>query len=149
MTDGSPRVAVIGSGAWGTTLAMLVARAEPVTLLCHSEETATRLRTERRNERRLPGVDLPERLRPTADPLALGGAELVIVAVPSSFVRATMAHLGAALPRTADVLSVVKGLEPGTLLRMTEVIADAGLFSHEERPAAVAAALLPTLTAAR
>lgn len=126
MTDGSPRVAVIGSGAWGTTLAILVARAEPVTLLCHSAETATRLHTERRNERRLPGVDLPERLHPTADPLALGGAELVIVAVPSSHLREAMVRFGPAIPRAADVLSVVKGLEPGTLLRMTQLIADAG-----------------------
>ncbi len=125
MTEGSPRVAVIGSGAWGTTLALLVARSEPVTLLCHSPETAARLQASRRNERRLPGVELPLQLHPTADPVALAGAELVIVAVPSTHLRATMTRLGPSIPRAADVLSVVKGLEPGTLLRMTQVIADA------------------------
>ncbi|HSO28367.1 MAG TPA: NAD(P)H-dependent glycerol-3-phosphate dehydrogenase [Candidatus Sulfomarinibacteraceae bacterium] len=126
MTEAMPRVAVIGSGAWGTTLAILVARAEPVTLLCHSPETAARLTAERRNERRLPGVDLPDRVRPTADAAALAGAELVIVAVPSAHVRETMARVGSAIPGAAEMLSVVKGLEPGRLLRMTEVIADAG-----------------------
>jgi glycerol-3-phosphate dehydrogenase (NAD(P)+) len=125
MTEDTPRVAVIGSGAWGTTLALLVARTEPVTLLCHSEATAARLRETRRNGVRLPGIELPEAIQPTADPAALAGAELVIVAVPSSYVRATIAHLAAAIPASADVLSVVKGLEHGTLQRMTEVIAHA------------------------
>ncbi|HEX5589708.1 MAG TPA: NAD(P)H-dependent glycerol-3-phosphate dehydrogenase [Candidatus Limnocylindrales bacterium] len=125
MTDQRPGVAVVGSGAWGTTLAILVARSEPVTLLCHSPETAARLQAERRNERRLPGVPLPDDLRPTADPAELRGADLVIVAVPSAHLRETATRLAAAIPRDADVLSVVKGLEHGTLLRMTEVIADA------------------------
>lgn len=125
MTVGAPRVAVVGSGAWGTTLALLIARSEPVALLCHSPETATRLRTDRRNERRLPGIDLPERVDPTADPMALNGAELLIVAVPSAHLRAAIGPLAGFIPSTADVLSVAKGLEAGTLLRMTEVIAEA------------------------
>ena len=141
MTDASPRVAVIGSGAWGTTLALLVARAEAVTLLCHSPETAARLRSERRNERRLPGIDLPPRIRPTGEPGDLEGAELVIVAVPSQHLRETVAGLRGALPPAADVLSVVKGLEGGTLLRMSEVIADAA----ELDPARVAALSGPNL----
>jgi len=126
MTEAHPRVAVVGSGAWGTTLAIGVARSEAVTLLCQSPETAARLRDERRNERRLPGIDLPPRVQPTADPGALADAELVIVAVPSAHLRETMTRLAPAIPPSADVLSVVKGLEVGTLLRMTEVIADAG-----------------------
>jgi len=125
MTDAVSRVAVIGSGAWGTTLALLVVRAEPVTLWCHSAETAAHLRQTRRNGRRLPGIELPEAVVPTADAAALAGAELVIVAVPSAYVRVTVARLAPAIPRGADVLSVVKGLERGTLLRMTEVIAHA------------------------
>ena len=54
-----PRVAVVGAGAWGTTLARLIARIEPVTLVCHSPETAARIAATGRNEARLPGVDLP------------------------------------------------------------------------------------------
>jgi len=126
MTEAAPRVAVVGSGAWGTTLAVLVARAEDVTLLCHSAASAERIQSERRNERRLPGIDLSERIVPTADPAALAGADLVIIAVPSAHVRNTIAKLAPAIPAAADILSVVKGLEPGTLLRMTEVIAEAG-----------------------
>jgi glycerol-3-phosphate dehydrogenase (NAD(P)+) len=126
VASGPPRVAVVGSGAWGTTLAVLVARSEPVILLGHSEETAARIAATRQNERRLPGVELPERISVTADEHALEGAsDLVIVAVPSAHLRATVERVALSIPASADVLSVVKGLERETLLRMTEVIADA------------------------
>ncbi|MBI3746841.1 MAG: NAD(P)-dependent glycerol-3-phosphate dehydrogenase [Chloroflexi bacterium] len=126
MTVAAPRVAVVGSGAWGTTLALLLARSEAVTLLCHSAASAERIASERRNERRLPGIDLPERIVPTAEAAALGGADLVIIAVPSAHLRATIGSLAPAIPAAADILSVVKGLEAGSLLRMSQVIADAG-----------------------
>ena len=54
------RVAVVGAGAWGTTLAALVARTEPVLLLCHAAGTAAAIRDTGRNERRLPGIPLPD-----------------------------------------------------------------------------------------
>jgi glycerol-3-phosphate dehydrogenase (NAD(P)+) len=121
-----PRVAVVGAGAWGTTLARVVARTEPVTLLCHSPETAARIVATGRNETRLPGVDLPATVIPTADPAALPGAEdLVIFAVPSAHLRAVVEGVSSFLAPAADLLSVVKGLEQGTLLRMSVVIAEA------------------------
>jgi glycerol-3-phosphate dehydrogenase (NAD(P)+) len=123
---GPPRVAVIGAGAWGTTLALLVARVEPVVLLAHSAETVERINTTHRNQKRVPGIELPPTILVTADPATLGTAtDLVIVAVPSAHLRATMGVVGSFIPAAADVLSVVKGLENGTLLRMTEVIAQA------------------------
>ena len=122
----APRVAVVGSGAWGTTLALLVARAEPVTLLSHSPDTAARIAETRQNERRLPGVELPPRIHVTADPGELAtAADLVILAVPSAHLRSTVERVAQSIAESADVLSVVKGLESETLLRMTEVIADA------------------------
>jgi glycerol-3-phosphate dehydrogenase (NAD(P)+) len=117
---------VVGSGAWGTTLALLVSRSEPVLLLSHARETAAVIAATRRNERRLPGIDLPDHIRATPDPGALATAtDLVILAVPSAHLRATVERVAGFVPASADVLSVVKGLENGTLLRMTEVIADA------------------------
>jgi glycerol-3-phosphate dehydrogenase (NAD(P)+) len=121
-----PRVAVVGAGAWGTTLARLVTRIEPVTLLCHSPATAARIVATGRNEARLPGVDLPPTLVATADPAALTAAvELVILAAPSAHLRATVQALAPHLPPEADLLSVVKGLERDTLLRMSQVVAEA------------------------
>ncbi len=121
----TPKVAVVGSGAWGTTLASLLARREPTALLCRSSETAARIRASGRNEARLPGVGLPRALVPTADPAILRAADLVVMAVPSAHVRATTAWLAPVLAAEADILSVVKGLERDTLLRMSEVVAEA------------------------
>jgi len=126
--DSAPRVAVVGSGAWGTTLALIVARSEPVTLLSHSPETAARLAETRQNEQRLPGVELPVRVQVSADPEVLRSAtDLVMFAVPSAYLRKTVERVAGAVPASADVLSLVKGLENETLLRMTEVIADASV----------------------
>jgi len=120
------RVAVVGAGAWGTTLARVVARVEPVTLLCHSAATAARIAETGRNEARLPGVDLPADLLATADPDALRDAtDLVIFATPSAHLRATAGSVAPFLAPEADLLSVVKGLEQVTLLRMSQVIAEA------------------------
>jgi len=121
-----PRVAVIGAGAWGTTLARVVARVEPVTLVCHSPETAARIRETRRNETRLPGVDLPGGVLATADPAAVSDTtDLVIFAAPSAHLRSVVGDVAPFLAPDADLLSVVKGLERDTLLRMSELIADA------------------------
>ena len=121
-----PRVAVVGAGAWGTTLARLVARVEPVTLLCHSEATAAQITGTRRNEARLAGVDLPATLIATADPAMLREAkDLVIFAAPSAHLRTMVEATAPFLCDSADLLSVVKGLERRTLLRMSEVVAEA------------------------
>ncbi len=120
------RIAVVGSGAWGTTIAILIARREPVTLVCHSPVTAARLSAERRNEVRLPGIAFPDALRLSADPTAVAdAADLVAFAVPSAHLRSTAGVVGPQVPPGADVLSLVKGLEGGTLLRMSQVIAEA------------------------
>lgn len=127
MNDGAPRVAVVGAGAWGTTLAAIVAKREPVLLVCHRAEVADEINVTRRNERRLPGIDLPEGLTATADVTTLAGvSDLVIFAVPSSHLRSVVKAAAPHIPDGADVLSVVKGLEQRSLLRMSEVIAEAG-----------------------
>jgi glycerol-3-phosphate dehydrogenase (NAD(P)+) len=138
----APRVAVVGAGAWGTTLAVLVGRVEPVLLLARDAEAAARIDAARENERRLPGIALPPDVRVTADPAELAGvSELVIVAVPSNHLRTTSERVARHVASSADVLSVVKGLEPGSLLRMTQVIAAAGGVS----PRRVAALSGPNL----
>lgn len=123
---GGPQVAVVGAGAWGTTLAALLARREPALLVCHRAEVAEAINETHRNERRLPGIDLPEDLVATADVAAIADADLVIFAVPSSHLRAVVGTAAPHIGPSADVLSVVKGIEAGSLLRMSEAIADAG-----------------------
>ncbi|MEA2518888.1 MAG: glycerol-3-phosphate dehydrogenase, partial [Chloroflexota bacterium] len=124
MTD--PRVAVVGAGAWGTTLAILLGKVEPVLLLAHDDEAAGRIDAARENERRLPGIALPPAVVVSADPAALAAAvDLVVVAVPSPHLRSTVEGIAAHVAPSSDVLTVVKGLEPGSLLRMSEVIVTA------------------------
>lgn len=130
-SDDGPRVAVVGAGAWGTTLALLVARSEPVSLVARDGETARRIAAAGENVARLPGVPLPATVHVTADPDAIGTAELVIHAAPSTHLRDTVRATAGAVSPAADVLSVAKGIEAGTLLRMTEVIADAAGVSSD------------------
>jgi glycerol-3-phosphate dehydrogenase (NAD(P)+) len=126
------RVAVVGSGAWGTTIAALIGRQEPVTLLCHDPAHADAIESSRINERRLRGIELPESLHATADVAMLVVAtDLVVFAVPSTHLRAEVARVAAAIPASADILSLVKGIETGSLARMSEVIIEAGSIAPE------------------
>jgi glycerol-3-phosphate dehydrogenase (NAD(P)+) len=137
------RVAVVGAGAWGTTLAVLIARAEPVVLLAQDPEAAARIDAARENASRLPGVELPTAVAVGADPATIAEADLVVYAVPSAHLRSTVARTAPSIAPAADILSVVKGLESGSLLRMSEVIVDAGRSSRSR----VAALSGPNLAA--
>jgi glycerol-3-phosphate dehydrogenase (NAD(P)+) len=120
----------------------MLARQEPVTLLCHSAATASRIADTRRNEPRLPGIDLPANLRATADPAAIADAiDLVVFAVPSAHLRVSVTAIAPHLAPSADLLSVVKGIERGRHLRMSDVIAEAGGVD----PARIAALSGPNL----
>jgi glycerol-3-phosphate dehydrogenase (NAD(P)+) len=123
--DAPARVVVIGTGGWGTTMAIMLAAREATVLLARRQDKADRLQAERENRENLPGTPFPADLAVTADPAALATADLIIVAVPSAHVRETIERLAERIPADADLLSLVKGLERGTLLRMSEVIAEA------------------------
>jgi glycerol-3-phosphate dehydrogenase (NAD(P)+) len=113
------RAAVVGAGSWGTALACALARAGlQVDLGCRTAEQAAQLQWERENARYLPGVPLPEAVRPVrASDLRLGGQELVCLAVPARALPAVTAALGPRIPARAGVLVGAKGLVPplGTL----------------------------------
>ena len=121
MTD---QIGVIGAGAWGTTLAVRLADAQrPVSLWAHTPEAAEALAHERENRRYLPGVVFPPNLRVTTDDDFLAEPHrFFVLAVPSAHVRASLERLAERLFAAAPILSVVKGIEEGTHLRMTEVI---------------------------
>jgi glycerol-3-phosphate dehydrogenase (NAD(P)+) len=122
MTD---QVGVIGAGAWGTTLALMLAEAErPVTLWAHTPEANARLAQERQNRGYLPGRPFPPNVRMATDDAYLSEPyRLFVLAVPSAHVRATLRGLSALLFEDADILSVVKGIEADTSLRASEVVA--------------------------
>ena len=119
------RVGVIGAGAWGTTLAILLADAQrPVSLWTHSPEAAERLAHARTNDRYLPGVVFPPNVRVVTDDDYLGEPHrFYVLATPSAHLRGTLRRVAGSLHPDAAILSVVKGIEEGTHLRMSQVAA--------------------------
>ncbi|MDP1569541.1 MAG: NAD(P)H-dependent glycerol-3-phosphate dehydrogenase [Vicinamibacterales bacterium] len=116
---------VLGAGSWGTALAVHLAQVgHDVRLWGRDEAFVADLSRRRANAVYLPDITFPASLTPTASlPDALAGVDLVVVAVPSHGLRQVLRQGRAHVSRTAVVVSATKGLEEGTLLRMSEVIA--------------------------
>ena len=121
-------LAVVGAGSWGTAFATVLARNHlPTILWARRPELAREINTRHANESYLPGCALPTTLRATADlEEAVGRASVVVVAVPSHALREKMKEMGPLISQEASVVSLTKGVEQESLLRMTEVIAEAG-----------------------
>lgn len=118
------RVAVLGSGSWGTAFAKVIADSGPeVVLWARRQEVASEITETRVNSGYLPGISLPANLTSTSDPAkALDGADAVVLAVPSQTLRVNLSAWKALLPPDATLVSLSKGVELGTLKRMSEVI---------------------------
>lgn len=118
--------AVMGAGAWGTALAKLLADAGgEVTLWARRSDVADEINSSRLNPGYLPGVQLPAGIRATADPAeALNGATTVLLAVPAQTMRTNLEQWAGLITRGATLVSAAKGIELGTLMRMSQVIVD-------------------------
>lgn len=120
------KVAIVGGGGFGTALAVMLARrGHEAALWCRREEHARALCAQRENQTYLPGVALPQGVVPTsALERALHGAQALLFAVPSQAMRATLSrvHDAGAVPDLA--ICTAKGLELGTLLRMSQLAAE-------------------------
>lgn len=116
------RAAVVGAGAWGTALAAVLCKnGHDVTLWCHRESRAQEIRSTGENPR-LPGFPLPKNLAVSADPQCVRGCALVVIASPSSPIRSVCRRVAPYLDDDAVMVSVTKGIEPDTLLRMSQVV---------------------------
>jgi glycerol-3-phosphate dehydrogenase (NAD(P)+) len=118
------RVAVVGAGSWGTALAVIPAEKGVETVLwARRPEAADAIASHHENAEYLAGVELPPALTATSDmEKAVMGADVVVMAVPSHAFRAIFEEAVAHLSPEAPVVSLTKGLEQGSLLRMTEVL---------------------------
>lgn len=116
------KVAVVGSGAWGTALAIrLHKNGHDVTVWTFEKELIEEMNTTRRNPR-LPGAVLPEGLKISPDYACVAGCPLVVMASPSFPIRSVCRGIAPYLDENAVVVSVTKGIENGTLLRMSQVV---------------------------
>ncbi|WP_116110806.1 NAD(P)H-dependent glycerol-3-phosphate dehydrogenase [Amycolatopsis ruanii] len=128
------RITVLGAGSWGTAFAKVLADAgRDVTMWARRAEMAGEIRDKHSNSGYLPDIELPANLTATHDPAeALAGAEAVVLAVPSQSLRANLTGWRELLPSGAILVSLAKGVELGTLKRMSEVIAEISGVSGNE-----------------
>lgn len=119
------KIAVIGAGSWGTTLASLAARSADTVLWARRTELAETINATGHNTEYLPGHQLPSRLNATSDvKQAVTAADVVVMAVPSHGFRAVFAELGPDIGPKIPVVSLTKGIEEGSLATMTQIVAE-------------------------
>lgn len=120
------KFAVMGAGSWGTTFAKVLADGgNEVVLWARRDDVVEDINEHHRNGDYLPGIDLPEAMTATLDPAeALADAEQVYISVPSSTLRDNLQSWGHLIPKDAILVSLMKGVEQGSGLRMSQVIED-------------------------
>ena len=118
------RIAILGSGAWGTAIALSLYRrgGHELTLWAHSHEFAKEIVDAGENRLFLPGFPIPAGVSVTGEEAAVGEAEIVVSVIPSEFLRATITRLRPHLHSGQIIVSATKGVEDHSLLRMSQVI---------------------------
>lgn len=117
------KVAVVGGGSWGTTVAHLAAHQVPTVLWARRPDLAEEINTRHTNERYLPGYELHPGLRCEPDlEQVISGADVIVMGVPSQGFRSALEEVALHARAWVPVLSLTKGLEQGSRLRMTQVI---------------------------
>jgi glycerol-3-phosphate dehydrogenase (NAD(P)+) len=127
------RAAVLGAGSWGTAFAKVLAEAgADVTIWARRETVAAAIREYGVNHDYLPAVQLPERVTATADAdIAITGADIVVLAVPSQTLRGNLGEWAASLAPDSTLISLMKGIELGTTKRMSQVIVETARVSAD------------------
>jgi glycerol-3-phosphate dehydrogenase (NAD(P)+) len=133
------RLLVVGAGSWGTALAIALApKFEKVMLLARDAGQASRCESSRENVHYLPGFSLPANISVVSDPAAaLSGARIVLSAIPSRHLRETYCDFAPYLTPAMSFVSATKGIEMGTLLRMSQVIENVVSARFQPRVAAL------------
>ncbi len=118
------KVAVLGAGSWGTALGLVLAQKEMnVSLWSWQQAQTDEIIKTKRNEKYLPGVELPDNIQPTSDlKMAIDGAEIVLIAVPSQAVRQTLENCSDHISKEQVIVNVSKGIEMTTLKRISQVV---------------------------
>lgn len=134
------RIAIVGAGSWGTALALALSRRSDhsATIWAHTRQVADSIRETHENLKYLPGLRLPESVHATAEMAeAIEGAEIVLLVVPSEHLRKICGDMSPFLARNQIIVNATKGLEDGSCLRMTQVIAEVLAQRELDLPCAV------------
>jgi glycerol-3-phosphate dehydrogenase (NAD(P)+) len=121
------KIAILGAGAWGTALAVMLARdAHPVTLCVRRGEQLDEIASVRENRAYLPGVAIPQTVALSSDwAKSVAECEVIVMAVPSRYARAAISPIASAVRRDHIVVSATKGIEENSLATMTAMLAEA------------------------
>lgn len=118
-------ISVLGAGGWGTALALVLsANNHRVTLWARNADTIAQVRRTRINSAYLPGVVIPDEIHLTHDPNEANSAEMLVIAIPTQFIRPAFGDYGLQA-KGKIVVSTSKGVERGTLMRVSEILRDA------------------------
>lgn len=118
-------VTVLGAGSWGTTVASLTTALNPTVLWARNPQTAAEINESHTNATYLPSSTLPRRLRATSDlQEAVRNADVLVVGVPSKGFRSVLEEASRWVRPWIPIVSLTKGIEGGSLMRMTQVIED-------------------------
>lgn len=122
----STKVAILGAGSWGTAFSIVLADGgNDVTIWGRREEVCATINDQHENVDYLPGIELPPTVSATHDPeQALADADVVVLAVPSQSLRANLVEWAPYVGKDAVMVSLMKGVELGSLKRMSEVVAE-------------------------
>lgn len=119
------KVGLLGGGSWGTTVASIVSRNAPVTLWARNSETVTEINSKHTNEVYLPGAKLPEKLVATHNIAEMvASSDVIIMGIPSHNFRSVLTEVKKHIRAWVPVISLTKGLELETGMRMTQVISE-------------------------
>ncbi|MRX71011.1 NAD(P)H-dependent glycerol-3-phosphate dehydrogenase [Bacillus lacus] len=120
------KITVLGAGSWGTALAMVLAdNGHDVRLWAHRHELIEEINKNKRNERYLPGIELPANITGFSGiHEALEGIQYVVLAVPTKAIREVLHQAQTSLQQSVTIIHVSKGIEPDSLLRISEIIRD-------------------------
>ncbi|MFT7484119.1 MAG: glycerol-3-phosphate dehydrogenase (NAD(P)+), partial [Oceanospirillaceae bacterium] len=117
------KVGIIGGGSWGTTVGSLVARNAHVTLWARDENTVNDINTHHQNKKYLDGFPLNKNLKASHSlQETLEDADVIVMAVPSQNYRSVLEKMKPFIRPWIPIVSLTKGLEQGTCLRMTEIV---------------------------
>ena len=118
------KIAVFSAGSWGTAFSLVLADAgNDVTLWARREEVVDAINDRRENTDYLPGIELPPSINASTDPQQVAaGADVVVLTVPSQSLRENLSAWAPILPPDATLVSLMKGVELGSLMRMSQVI---------------------------
>lgn len=119
------KVGVLGGGSWGTTVASLVTRNVPVTLWARNPATVEEINTAHTNSTYLPGASIPDKLVATNNIAeAVSGADVIVMGIPSQNFRSVLTEVKQHIRAWVPVISLTKGLEKDSHMRMTEIITE-------------------------